>query len=187
MPIIADFLMKLVLISDIALVALMLDALAVKIKLKKRLFSAWEFLGKNALWFGLLVSLVSMLVSLYYSDILKFEPCVLCWYQRIAMYPQVALFAVALWKREPFRVWTYSAVLSVIGALIAGFQYYGQMVANPVVSLPCQVLEYSTSCASTFAPVFGYITIPMMALTGFVMLLALKALSEYTFERKESK
>ncbi len=184
MPIIAEFLMKLVLVSDIALVALMLDALAVKMRLKKRLFPTWEFLGRNALWFGLIVSLVSMLGSLYYSDILKFEPCVLCWYQRIAMYPQVALFAVALWKREPFRVWTYSAVLSVIGALIAGFHYYIQVSSTPIVTLPCSTLGYSVSCTATFAPVFGYITIPVMVLTGFAMLLALGALSRYTIERR---
>ena len=176
MPVIADFLTKLVLVSDVAVILLILDALIVKTSLKKRLMGMWDFLGRNALWFGLLVSLTSMLGSLYYSDVLKYAPCVLCWYQRIVMYPQVALFGVALWKKEPFRVWTYSAVLSVIGVLLAGFHYYIQIVKDPIVTLPCSALGYSASCTATFAPAFNYITIPMMALTGFVMLLALGVL-----------
>ncbi len=173
MPVIADFLTKLVLVSDIAIILLILDAIVTKTGAKKGLFGVWNFLGRKALWFGLAVSLVSMLGSLYYSDILHYAPCVLCWYQRIVMYPQVALFAVALWKKEPFRVWTYSTVLSVIGLAIAGFHYYIQIANNPVVTLPCDALGYSVSCSETFSPVFGYITIPMMALTGFVMLIAL--------------
>jgi disulfide bond formation protein DsbB len=183
MAVIAGFLTKLVLVSNIAIILLVLDAIVTKAGAKKGLFGVWNFLGRKALWFGLAVSLVSMLGSLYYSDILHMAPCVLCWYQRIVMYPQVALFAVALWKKEPFRVWTYSTVLSVIGVLIAGFHYYGQMASSPVVALPCSAVGYSASCASSFAPVFGYITIPMMALTGFVMLIALGILGRKTIAR----
>lgn len=176
MPVIADFLAKLVLVSGIAVVLLILDSILTAAGAKKKIFGVWDFLGKHALWFGLAISLVSMLGSLYYSDILKYAPCVLCWYQRILMYPQVALFAVALWKKEPFRVWTYSAVLSVVGLLIAGFHYYIQIANNPIVTLPCDALGYSVSCTESFAPIFGYITIPMMALTGFVMLILLGVL-----------
>lgn len=184
MPVIADFLTKLVLVSDIAVLLLILHSILIAAGVKHKTFEIWNFIGRKALWFGLAVSLVSMLGSLYYSDVLHMAPCVLCWYQRILMYPQVALFAVALWKKEPFRVWTYSAVLSVIGIVIAGFHYYGQIASNPIVALPCSAIGYSASCASSFSPVFGYITIPMMALTGFVMLIALGILSRRNFRQQ---
>lgn len=120
-----------------------------------------------------LVALVATLGSLFYSDVAGFEPCKLCWYQRILMYPQVILFGLALWKRD-HGVWLYSLTLSVIGAAIAGYHYLLQLGIAP--SLPCSAVGYSASCAQRFVMTFGYITIPVMALTAFV-LLALLALT----------
>ena len=46
--------------------------------------------------FAFLLSLVAMVGSLYFEFVVGWEPCVLCWYQRIAIYPLVAVFAIAL-------------------------------------------------------------------------------------------
>ena len=56
---------------------------------------AVNFIAPSALWYAWLVALITMLGSLYYSDVVGFEPCTLCWYQRIALYPMVIILLVA--------------------------------------------------------------------------------------------
>ena len=124
-----------------------------------------NFLKRNYFLFGLIVSLVATLGSLFYSDIMGYDPCRLCWYQRIFMYPQVLLFFVALWKSDK-RVVRYSLTLSIIGAAIALYHYIVQRVNY---SINCGTDAASCTLKYTFA--YGYITIPMMALTAFVLLI----------------
>src|SRR4051812_7212329 len=74
-----------------------------------------KFFAKNALLIGLLVALTATLGSLFYSEIAHFTPCKLCWYQRILMYPQTLLFAVAYLKKDK-SISLYAALLSILGA-----------------------------------------------------------------------
>src|SRR4051794_4564038 len=76
------------------------------------------FLKKYILHFVFLTALISVLTSLYFSEILKLIPCVLCWYQRIAMYPLVILLAVSIIRKDKDVVW-YILPLSLIGWIIA--------------------------------------------------------------------
>src|SRR3989344_339514 len=130
-----------------------------------------NFINENTLFFGLLISLTATLGSLFYSEIMQFNPCKLCWFQRIAMYPQSILFIIAFLKKDK-KVFTYSLVLSFIGVLIAGYHY---LIQRSLISssLPCAAVGYSESCVENFFTSFGYITIHMMALTAFVLLLIL--------------
>src|SRR6185369_1050871 len=89
----------------------------------------------------------------------------LCWYQRIVMYPQVIILGMAAWKKD-YSIWLYSRVLSSIGLVIAIYQYYGQMFNEG--ALPCSTAI--DSCAKLYFVEFGYITIPMMALSIFAFL-----------------
>ena len=128
---------------------------------KGRVLGAYkDTIGKNALWIGFLVSLGATLGSLFYSELAGYEPCVLCWYQRILIYPQAILFLVALIKRDR-GVIPYVITLSIIGGAIALFQYYGQ-ISNTSI-LPCSAEGYATSCTKQFTLQYGYITIPMMS------------------------
>ena len=115
------------------------------------------------------VSLVATLGSLFYSEIAGYEPCKLCWYQRILMYPQVILLGLALFRKETF-IRTYSIVLSSLGALIALVHYTGQLGFN-IFNLGCLAVGYSANCSQRFVLEFGYITIPMMALSAFLLIL----------------
>lgn len=117
-----------------------------------------------------ILSLSAALGSLFYSDIAGYIPCTLCWYQRVFMYPQVILFGAALWKRDN-HVWLYSIPLSVAGGVIATYQYYLQLGGNPLI--PCAKGGYASACAQRFVMEFGYITIPLMAATVFVLLILL--------------
>lgn len=179
MPFIADILALLTLASTFVIIVFVIDSLLVHVRIKRSRFSFWDIFGEHALLFGFVVSLVAMLGSLYYSDILSYTPCKLCWYQRIAMYPQVFLFGIALWLKDRSFIWSYSRALSFIGALIALVHYYIQIAKTPVFTLPCAALGYSASCSETFTMSFGFITIPMMALASFVLLLILGLIRRY--------
>ncbi|MDO8523194.1 MAG: disulfide bond formation protein B [bacterium] len=122
------------------------------------------FLEKRAVFFAFLVSLGAILGSLYYSDIVGFTPCSLCWYQRYIMFPMVLILGIAAWKK--YYIKNIIIALSAVGGAISLYQYYGQTFNNSV--LPCAAAE--ASCAKLFFIEFGYITIPMMALTAFVLI-----------------
>lgn len=125
-------------------------------------------LSDNGFVLAFLVSLVATLGSLYYSDIRGFEPCKFCWFQRIFMYPQVLLLGLALWRKEYWMKF-YSLVLSVIGGLIALNHYILQVTGTSI--FPCSAVGQSVSCSKVFVIHLGYITIPMMALSAFVLMI----------------
>lgn len=122
--------------------------------------------GSYGLLIGFLLSLGASVVTLYYSDVLGMEPCWLCWFQRIFLYPQVILFAIAAWKRD-YMIAVYSIALSVIGLLIALYHHVLQMA--PAGSLPCPAV--GVSCAQRTLFEFGYVTFPLMAVTVFASLI----------------
>lgn len=124
------------------------------------------FVARHAILFSFLIAVASLIGSLFYSEISGYEPCNLCWLQRIFIYPQVVLLGMALWKRDR-NVADYSIALSVIGAAIAGYQTLLQMGVAP--GLPCAA--YSASCAQRFVLEYGYITIPVMAFTAFSLMI----------------
>ncbi len=61
--------------------------------------------------------------SLYFSEVMKLVPCVLCWYQRIAMYPLVVILAVAVWRRDVNVRW-YAIPIALIGAGVSTYHYF---------------------------------------------------------------
>jgi disulfide bond formation protein DsbB len=127
------------------------------------------FFERKALLIAFAVSFLATLGSLIYSDIIGYDPCKLCWFQRIFMYPQVILFGIAAYKNN-LDMKIYGLVLSIIGGAIALFHYIGQLGFNPF-GLECLAIGYSASCAKNFVLQFGYVTIPMMALSAFVLII----------------
>jgi len=119
----------------------------------------------KALWIVFLLSLLATFMTLVYSDYLGIEPCPLCWWQRIFLYPQVILFGMAAWKRDIY-IADYAIVLSVFGAGVALYQHALQML--PGSGLPCPAT--GASCAQRFLFEFGYITYPLMAFTLFAFI-----------------
>src|SRR3989338_3662834 len=117
-------------------------------------------LAQKALWFAFLVALIATSGSLFYSEVAGFEPCKLCWFQRIFMYPLVIITAIAF-RKQHNKIWQYVLPLSIMGLVIAGYHYYIQI--SPVAIIPCSVSGYAASCTERFVTHFGYITIPWMA------------------------
>jgi disulfide bond formation protein DsbB len=115
----------------------------------------------------LVTSGAAMIGSLVYSNIIGFPPCDLCWIQRIFMYPQVLIAAVSLWRKEKLAVY-YALPLSILGGLVAFFQSLTDWGLGGSL-LPCTA--EGGACSRVYVMEYGYITIPVMALTCFVYLL----------------
>jgi disulfide bond formation protein DsbB len=112
------------------------------------------------------VAVVATAGSLFFSEVMELPPCVLCWYQRIAMYPLVAVIAVGIILRDS-QVKFYALPLALGGLLIAVYHnllYYGII---PESITPCQA---GISCTSRQIEWFGFITIPLMSLTAFLII-----------------
>lgn len=119
-------------------------------------------------WF---VALVASTGSLYLSDVVGFVPCSLCWYQRIAMYPLVVVLLVGT-VRGDAPVWRYALPLAVIGAAIAAYHVTIQL--QP--SLDVGVCSAGASCTGRYLAIFGFVSIPVMAGGGFLLISALMTL-----------
>jgi len=112
------------------------------------------------------VALVSTLGSLFYSEMAGYIPCKLCWYQRILMYPIAIICIIALFKKTKVMLMENVLWLSVIGLIISGYHYYGQMIHTGI--LPCNAQVVAAACSYRPFVTFGYITIPLMAFTVFL-------------------
>jgi disulfide bond formation protein DsbB len=115
------------------------------------------------LYLAWIQSIVATLGSLYFSEVMKFPPCVLCWYQRIFMYPLVFILAVGMVRKDK-KIYTYVLPLSVTGLLIAIYHnlLYYQII--PESMAPC---VNGVSCTTKFIEWFGFITIPFLSLVAF--------------------
>jgi disulfide bond formation protein DsbB len=122
---------------------------------------------KNQLLYAAwLIAIVSTLGSLYYSDVMHLTPCVLCWYQRIFMYPLVLVIPIGIIKKDKILPW-YVVVLSSIGGLIALYHYLLQRGIIPDRLAPCQA---GVSCTTKLIEYYGFITIPFLTLVAFALI-----------------
>ncbi len=123
-----------------------------------------SFLKKNLLQFSLVIALTSTLGSLYFSEILKLPPCLLCWYQRIFMYPLVVIFAVGIWKKDK-NITYFALPLSIIGLIIAAYHNLLYYKIIPESLAPCTL---GISCTTKQIEWIGFITIPFLSLLAFI-------------------
>ena len=126
------------------------------------------------LWAAFVVAAVATGGSLFFSEIAHFVPCELCWYQRICMYP-LSILTLFLAVHGDHRASRYLLPLPVVGA---GVSVYHLLIENKVISQPAQCLISAPGgCATKWINEFGYVTIPTLALTGFVLLIGFLALA----------
>jgi disulfide bond formation protein DsbB len=125
-----------------------------------------RFLGDQAIWLAWLVAVAATAGSLYYSEVAHFEPCSLCWYQRIAVYPLVVILLVGGITRDRF-VARYALPLTVAGAILAVYNYLVQLF--PGIEVACST---SVSCSIVDVEAFGFLTLPLMSLVGFAAITA---------------
>ncbi len=129
---------------------------------------AVELLQGRAVWLAWIVALVATVGSLIYSDVIGFEPCRLCWYQRIAMYPMAVVLFVGAIRRE-FQVKYYALPLALIGLGISVYHYLIQSIPG----LESGACDVSIPCTAKYVDIFGFISIPFMAGAGFIVITVL--------------
>lgn len=116
------------------------------------------------------VALIATAGSLFFSEVLKYIPCNLCWYQRILMYPLVILLGVASAKKD-YHISLYALILSSLGGLISLYHYLIQKVpALHELGNACGIVP----CNTDYINWLGFITIPFLALVAFVLIIALQ-------------
>ena len=107
--------------------------------------------------------LLSVVGSLFFSEVMQLPPCVLCWYQRIAMYPLLLIIGTGIVTRDA-RMKIYAMPFALIGLALAIYHnllYYGFI---PESITPC---AEGVPCNAVQIELLGFITIPLMGLAAF--------------------
>jgi disulfide bond formation protein DsbB len=121
------------------------------------------------LWLVFLVASIATGGSLFFSEVARFVPCELCWFQRICMYPLSITSLLAALANER-RAARYLLPLPLVGA---GVSVYHLLVENGVVEqAKACLISAPGGCATKWIEEFGYVTIPVLALTGFALCFA---------------
>lgn len=121
----------------------------------------------------LAVASVATAGSLYFSEVAEYVPCRLCWFQRIAMYPIAVVALVGLLRHDRAARW-YVLPLAVIGA---GVSSYHSMIEQGWLSDSESCSLFGPSCADVWFRTFGFMTLALMALAGFVSIIVLNTIS----------
>lgn len=129
-------------------------------------------LAGRELMYAFVVAATATLGSLYLSEIAHLEPCKLCWFQRIAMYPLALVLGIAAWRKDQ-RVTVYAAPMAVIGGSISAYHYLIQQFPE----LNSGFCSASVPCTAAYIWEFGFVSIPLMALSAFGMVLVLLAVA----------
>lgn len=74
-----------------------------------------DMVSQSSRYIALLAAWVATCGSLFFSEVLGWLPCVLCWYQRILMYPLAIIIAIGLLRRDD-RLHLYVLPFSLLGA-----------------------------------------------------------------------
>ncbi|MGH3008351.1 MAG: disulfide bond formation protein B [Gaiellaceae bacterium] len=138
-----------------------------------------RWLWGHELWAGFVVAALATGGSLFYSEIELFQPCELCWYQRICMYPLSILLLVFAWKGQ-HRAARYLLALPIGGACVS---IYHMLIQYGAIHELQACTQTAGGCSFNWLAVpvqnasFGYLAIPTLALTAFLLLIGFLVLA----------
>ena len=121
-----------------------------------------------------LLASVAALGSLFFSEVMGHPPCVLCWYQRICMYPLVLILPAGLFPFDP-KIVRYALPLSLVGLLLAIFHLLLVAGYIPETIKPC---TQGIPCTEVQVVWFGFVTIPLLSAVSFLLISALLILTQ---------
>ena len=117
----------------------------------------------------LLVS-ISTTISVFFSYVLEYEPCVLCWYQRICLFPLIFIFAAGLLPAFDKNVIKYALPLAIAGGLTA---FYHTLLYAGIIPESIQPCSKGVSCTEKYIELFGFVSIPMLSFFAFSTIVTL--------------
>lgn len=136
-------------------------------------------LSWNILFLCWLLASISTLASLFFSYVVGFAPCVLCWYQRICLFPLVIILAVGLFPFDK-NVVKFALPLAIAGWLTA---LYHNLLYSGVIPENIQPCTQGVSCTEKYIELFGFLSIPMLSLLSFSTIIALLLLLKRTVSK----
>lgn len=125
---------------------------------------------KYALLGAFVLTMSGSIMTLVYSEVFGFVPCGLCWLQRICLYPQALMLALA-WYTKDRAFLKYGILLSIPGIIVSLYQHYLQMGGSEFVT--CPSVGGAADCAERILFEFGFMTFPLMSTALFTFLIAL--------------
>lgn len=126
--------------------------------------------AENLLMLAWTQAFIAMAGSLFYSEVMGYIPCELCWYQRILMYPLVVIYGVAAIKKEINSI-VSGIILSGVGIVVSFYHYLVQKVpAMQEIGGSC---AGGVPCNAIYVNYFGFITIPFLAFVAFTVIFVL--------------
>lgn len=115
------------------------------------------------------IALIATLGSVFYSEVMGYVPCELCWVQRILMYPLVVIYGIAALKKN-LTIALSGLILSGIGMFISIYHYLIQKLsALQEAGGACGIVP----CNLQYVNYFGFVTIPFLAGTAFIVIFIL--------------
>lgn len=129
------------------------------VKVNNLLFGNWKILS-------ILLAFWAIVFSFYYSFVIGYNPCKLCWYQRYILY--AIFFVLLVFIKKPIR--KPVMLLAAIGSIIAFYQYVIQMLTLNGIQVTEICSVNGISCSIPNFVSFGFVTIPLMSLFTFLFL-----------------
>jgi disulfide bond formation protein DsbB len=140
-----------------------------------------KFIQINAVYLILFQLTLALLGSLFFSDVKGFEPCVLCWWQRIFMYSQIPIIIVALLKKES-DIYKYTLTMSILGIIVS---IYHNLLYTGIIKNE-DFCTGGISCTSKYVEYFGFVTIPLLALMAFSVIITLSLISRHYIKKQNT-
>jgi disulfide bond formation protein DsbB len=127
------------------------------------------------LWGAFVVAAIATGGSLFYSQVAGFIPCEFCWFQRMVMYP-LSILTLLIAACGDNRAARYLLPLPVVGA---GTSIYHMLLEHHVIKEPGACTLTGGGCTANWIALhsFGYLTIPTLALTAFLLLIGFLVLA----------
>ncbi len=126
-----------------------------------------------------LIAAISSLGSLFFSEVMEFAPCALCWYQRIFMFPLVIVLLIGLFPLDR-NVFKYALPITIVGW---AFAFYHFLVYSGFIPESLQPCGEGVSCSETYIDLFGFLTIPMLSLLSFTAIIVLLIIFKRRFPK----
>lgn len=136
-------------------------------------------MGLILLFSGWILATISTAGSLFFSEVMNFPPCILCWYQRICMYPLTLILGIAYLRKDKESFY-YAFPLSITGLGIAIYHNLLYYKVLPESAVPCR---QGISCTTVFFEWFGFVTIPSLALLAFFLITAILIFHRKSYEK----
>ncbi len=131
--------------------------------------------GWMLIFLAWLLASISTLAALFLGEVMGYTPCVLCWYQRIAMFPLVLILAAGLFPFDP-RVVRYALPLALIGWALALLHWGVSSGFIPEAITPC---SKGVPCSVEQIVWFGFLTLPILSVLAFSGIITLLLITHF--------